>query len=83
MGDPGDCKQPADAAPDGTPLVIGSRPDGTGNLDGMVDDIALFNRGLTKVEILEIRDSGLERTLAISPKGKLAAVWGRVKGVAH
>jgi len=83
MGNPGDCKQPADAAPDGTPLVIGSRPAGTGNLDGMVDDIALFNRGLTKVEILEIRDSGLERTLAISPKGKLAAVWGRVKGVAH
>ena len=83
MGDPGDCKQPADAAPDGTPLVVGSRPAGTGNLDGMVDDIALFKRDLTKVEILEIRDSGLERALAIFPKGKLATVWGKVKGVSH
>ena len=83
MGNPGNCKSPADAAPEGTPLVIGSRPAGTGNLDGMVDDIALFNRGLTKVEILELRDDGLAKALAIYPKGKLAMFWGTVKGISY
>ena len=83
LGNPGDCKQPADAAPTGTPLVIGSRPAGTGNLAGMVDDIGLFKRGLTKDEIIDIRDQGLAKALAISPRGNLAIVWGAVKSVTY
>jgi len=83
FGNPGDCKKEADAVPADTPLVIGSRPAGTGNLDGMVDDVALFTRTLSKVEIMELKDKGLEMTLAISSKGKLATVWGKVKDIAY
>jgi len=80
QGNPGNCKSPADAAPKGTSFVIGSRPSGTGNLAGMVDDIALFKRGLTKTEILGIRDDGLAKALSnttlVTPKSKLTTVWG-------
>jgi len=70
-------------APTGTPLVIGSCPAGTGKLAGMVDDIGLFKRGLTKDEIIDIRDQGLTKALAISPWGNLASVWGAVKSVTY
>ena len=36
------------------PLFIGSRLDGTTNMDGMLDDVAIFNHALTSDEVLAI-----------------------------
>jgi hypothetical protein len=77
MGNPGNCALSADLAIG--PFVIGSRPAATGILNGLMDDVGLFNRALTEAEILEIRDKGLAQALDVSPKGKAATVWGRIK----
>ena len=39
---------------------VGSRPNISSNADGLVDDLALFDRELTSVEIAEIDDFGVD-----------------------
>lgn len=46
--------------------------------DGMINEVAIFNKALTQDEIKDIMEKGLKPT-AVSPSGKLAATWGRIK----
>ena len=51
-------------------------------VDGAMDEVALFNIVLTEDQITEIAEKGLARTLgaeAVSPNGKLATAWGKIK----
>jgi len=51
-----------------------------GNWTGIVDEFAIFDVALTEDDINEIRKDGLSRVLlAVSPSGKLATTWGKVK----
>lgn len=46
---------------------------------GMIDEVAIFNKALTKQEI-ELAMGGIGKNiLAISPKSKLTATWGNLK----
>ncbi len=51
-------------------------------VDGAMDEVALFNIVLTEDQITEIAEKGLARALgaeAVSPNGKLATAWGKIK----
>lgn len=51
-------------------------------LDGLIDEVAIFNVVLTADDIKSITTKGLEKALgltAVSPAGKLATVWGVIK----
>jgi hypothetical protein len=63
------------------PLTIGGGP-GTSPARGTIDEVGLFNAGLTADEINEIMTNGLEKALgrtAVSVSGRLAATWAKIK----
>ena len=83
-GDSPNGDDPCNALPDlkaaGDPFIIATRPNDTGNFNGLIDDVALLDRALTEDEIKTLRDDGLEAgALAVSPKGKAATTWGALK----
>ena len=83
-GDSPNGDDPCNALPDlkaaGDPFIIATRPNDTGNFNGLIDDVALFDRALTEDEIKTLRDDGLEAgALAVSPQGKAATTWGALK----
>ena len=57
---------------------IGARDDGKNLFVGTIDEVGIYNRVLSEDEItqnFEATDSGL----AVSPAGKLAVAWGKIK----
>ena len=49
------------------------------HFNGILDEIAIFNIALTEDDIKTIMTEGLERTLAVSPAGKLSTTWASIK----
>ena len=78
------------AAKDGTAIGVGSDvmigvgnqsiSAGAGSMDrpfhGLLDDVAVWNRGLTQPELAELIAIGIDTTAAVEPGGKLTTVWG-------
>jgi len=64
-------------------IRIGDGSAGGHQLDGVLDEVALFNIPLEEADIKEIMEKGLEATTGlkapVDSKGKLATVWGRIK----
>jgi len=64
-------------------LEIGRRVGGTLEFEGAVDDVALFNSALEEKELQTIMNQGLLTILGggntISPSGKLASTWAKIK----
>lgn len=44
-------------------------------MEGLIDEVAIFNTALDEAEIQEIMNTGLAHILAVAPAGKLAATW--------
>jgi hypothetical protein len=70
----------------GTPatyeFAIGALGHGQGayNINGIIDEVAVFNVALSENDIGSIMTKGLEFiTTAVSPSGKLAATWAEIK----
>jgi len=62
----------------GDPLFIGCRNGAERWVDGLMDEIKIYNRGLTTDEILS--DMANPRAnLAVDKKDKLASTWGNLK----
>ena len=83
-GDSPNGDDPCNALPDlkaaGDPFIIATRPNDTGNFNGLIDEVALLDRALSEDEIRTIMDDGLEAgALAVSPKGKATTTWGLIK----
>ncbi len=83
-GDSPNGDDPCNALPDlkaaGDPFIIATRPNDTGNFNGLIDEVALLDRALSEDEIRTIMDDGLEAgALAVSPKGKATTTWGAIK----
>ena len=47
--------------------------------NGTVDDVFIFERALSHDEIMSLMDAGFGVQGAVSPAGKIAAVWGGIK----
>ena len=69
------------AAAEGQPLTIGRRtqPGDEYYLDGMMDDVVVFNAAFSEQDMQELVAEGLEAVMAVSPSDKLATTWGRIK----
>ena len=65
----------------GEPLNIGRTaiPRDEYHLDGMLDDVAVFNIALSEEDLQQLVEEGLADTLAVFPSGKLATTWARIK----
>ncbi len=63
----------------GVDMAIGNQPDGAENrpFDGIIDDVAIWNRALTQGEIAEVMTDGVPA--AVEPGGKLTTIWGAIK----
>ena len=64
------------------PLMIGMEEPPALNryYNGVIDEFALFDRGLSQDEVKEIQESSIQDILAVEPDEKLPTTWGRLKG---
>ncbi len=62
------------------PLILGTELNMKRHYSGLMDDWALFSRGLTQEEIQEVME-GIGDLLAVDGTGKLATTWGDVKSI--
>ena len=53
-------------------------PDG-GQFIGVIDEFAIFNTVLDEDDMKDIMENGLETLTAVSPAGRLATTWGKIK----
>ena len=63
------------------PLLLGREDPPALNryYNGVIDEFALFNRGLSQDEIQEIQESSIQEILAVEPDEKLPITWGLLK----
>ena len=63
-----------------SPLWIG-RPDAEENFawNGILDDVAIWNRALSEKEIQSVMNKGIQLLLAVDPINKLAVTWAEHK----
>jgi hypothetical protein len=63
------------------PITFGITNAGGGEpAQGIIDEVGIFNQGLTEADIKAIMDKGLKQTaLSIESKSKLTTVWGKIK----
>jgi len=59
-------------------LWIGARP-GDVAATGLFDEVGFFTEALSEDELTQVMEDGLASYAAVSPSGKLAATWGKVK----
>ena len=73
---------PFDGTPDESPgpLTIGDCYGFPYPVKGLMDEVGLFNVALTEEEINRLMNDGLSEVLSVSPSGKTAVTWGRIKG---
>ncbi len=72
---------PFDGKPDKNegPLTIGACTGMPYPINGLMDEVALFNVALTGDDIKRIMENGLSIALSIRPSGKLTTTWGNIK----
>jgi hypothetical protein len=72
-------KQADKLTPNTDPLIIGTEKDMKRYYNGVIDDFALFNRGLTQDEIKGLM-GGIQNILPVNEtKASLTTTWGNVK----
>jgi len=73
-------KQNDKLTPNTDPMLIGTEKDMKRFYSGVMDDWALFNKGLTQDEVKQIM-AGIQNLLPVNEtKAKLTSTWGRIKG---
>ena len=53
-----------------------------GAVNGLIDEVAIFNRALTADEVKTLMEKGLNKAIlgaAVDPSGKLSTTWARIK----
>ena len=64
-------------------LVIGDRNVNRAasgeRMNGLVDDVGVFNVALGDADVKDIMNNGLQGVVAVEPSGKLATIWATVK----
>ena len=63
----------------GTSRGHGGEVDNYKFIDGMIDDVALFDRALSADEIAELANTNLATVTSVEAKAKLATTWARLK----
>jgi hypothetical protein len=47
--------------------------------NGLIDDLGIWDRGLTEEEIEEVMNKGLPSRFSVDARGKMAVTWGKIK----
>ncbi|MBC8458097.1 MAG: LamG domain-containing protein [Deltaproteobacteria bacterium] len=71
-------KQDDELVPKDDPLLLGTELNLKRYYNGIMDEWALFDRGLTQEEIKQIM-GGIEGLMAVKPEAKLTTTWGNIK----
>jgi len=71
-------KQDDELVPNSDPLILGTELNMKRYYNGLMDEWALFSRGLPQEEIQDLM-SGIGNILAVDKAGKLAGTWGSLK----
>jgi hypothetical protein len=71
-------KQDDELVPNEDPLLIGTELNMKRYYNGVVDEWALFDRGLTQDEVKEIM-GGIESLMGVEPSTKLTTTWGAIR----
>ena len=80
--------EPYNLFPD-RPLELGAGRQIGGNqgndmfLDGMIDDVIIWDRALSEDEVADLAKGQPSQGLAVKAEGKLATTWGKVKSYHH
>ena len=89
QGNPKVAPEPYNLFPD-RPLELGAGRQIGGNqgndtfLDGMIDDVIIWDRALSEAEVEELGSGKRpDKALAVKAEGKLATTWGKVKSYHH
>ena len=63
------------------PVEMGRRSAQGLTISGIVEDVAIFNAGLTEAQVKEIMENGLAAMInvAVEPAGKLTTTWANIK----
>jgi len=63
------------------PFMIGAQPPtGGGPVQGIIDEVSLFNVGLADADVKKIYTDGLKSLVSpVESNGKLAATWGAIR----
>ena len=69
-------------------LHIGAMGPGGNRLgmEGFIDEVAIFNRGLTEREVNSLMDQGIGKLLGfqvVNPQDKMATTWARLKSAEY
>lgn len=59
---------------------------GASGMEGVVDEVVIFNRGLTEEEVNSLMEQGLEKLLgfqAVNPQDKMASTWASLKSAEY
>lgn len=74
-------KNANELVPIDAPLLLGREDPPALNryYNGVIDEFALFNRGLSQDEVKEIQGSSIQEILAVEPDEKLPTTWGLLK----
>jgi len=59
--------------------LIGCHKNLTNFWDGIIDDVVLIKKALSKNELQDLMKNGLSNILSVEPSGKLAVSWGNIK----
>jgi len=63
----------------GSGARIGRTIDDARPFTGLMDELIMWKKALTKDEIKVIMEKGLEATMAVSPVGSISTTWGQLK----
>ena len=58
-----------------TPVVYGTNRHWT----GLIDEVLFYDDALTAAEAKNVMNTSVAQILAVTPQGKLASVWSRLK----
>ena len=79
-----DAEEAPDAYPEtnDSPLFIGGCDIGGYWMTGAIDEVALYDRALSKEEIAELMEVGMASVTPVEPAGKLVTTWSQIKAKA-
>ena len=60
-------------------LYFGTWTPGEAPFVGVIDEVAIFNTVLDGDDMKDLMENGLETLTAVSPAGRLATTWGKIK----
>jgi len=77
----GECTRASELRSTDTKLRVGSAPNLSEPMQGIIDELAIYHRALTQKEIQEDMKAPISTKLSVKPSQKLATTWANIKAL--